>query len=426
MKLWNSLQDSQYRTQIYDSFYLLLLNGVNHLLPLIIIPYLMVVLGSVGYGYIGFATALCNYFVLLVDFGFNLSATKAVAIAYEKKDNDELSYVFYSTLYTKILLLLISIILFFPICLGINQFRPYFVTSLCMFPLVIGNTFTVGWLYQGIGKIKLLSIINTIVKLLILPLIFIFVRSSNDYNIAALVQSGVYLVVSLVSLSLIRKYASIHYVKINWYDIKKSIKDSWPLFLSSVATSVYTQLFTIIVAYFSPASVVGKYSAAERIMRSCCFIIYIPISQAFYPKVAALGVVDIKKAKALLKRLFKVLFFIMSVLTLGLFLFADLISEFLGTGYEGISTLLRIISIAPIPIALGGITGQMGLIALGNDIAKRHFIGAYWKSVIISLIAVFILTFVFKEIGAAVSMMLTEFMVFFFMTYYYKKDSRCY
>ena len=426
MKLLNSLQDSQYKAQVYDSFYLFIFNGMNQLLPLVVIPYLMVVLGAEGYGYIGFATALCNYFVLIVDFGFNLSATKAVAIAFEKKNQEELSRIFYSTLLSKLLLLLLSIVLYIPICFGIPQFRSYSITTLCMFPLVLSNVFTFAWLYQGIGKIKILSVINTVVKFLILPLIFILVKSNSDYNIAALIQSGVYLAGAAVSTILIRKYVSIRFVRIKWSDIKKSIKESWPLFLSSVATSVYTQLFTLILAYFSPAIVVGKYSAAERIMRSCCFMIYSPISQAFYPKVAALGSVDMQKAKMLLNKLFSGVLLVMTMLAICFLLFADVISDFLGKGYEDISTLLRIIALTPIPIALGGIAGQMGLIALGNDTSKMHFIGAYWKSVMISLPVVCILTYMFNEIGTAVSMMLTEFIVFFFMAFYYKKDSKCY
>lgn len=425
MRIFQNIQDSPYKNQVFDSFYLFLFTGINNLLPLIIIPYLLVVLGAEGYGYIGFATALCNYFVLIVNFGFNFSATKSIAIAFEKKDEKELSRVFFSTLYSKLILLILSVFLFY-LCLRIPQFKKYSVTTLCMAPLIISNVFTFGWLYQGIGKIKILSIINTIVKILILPFIFLLVKSPEDYNIAAIIQSSVYMIAAVISVIVIRKYVNLFYVKIKWDDIKNSIKDSWPLFLSSVATSVYTQIFTMILAFYSPTSAVGKYSAAERIMRSCCSIIYGPVSQAFYPKVAALGAIDINKAKRLLRKLLRVLFVIMAILGVVFLIFADIISGLLGEGYEGIGNLLRIISIAPIAIALGGVTGQMGLIALGNSTSKKHFTYSYWISGVTSLAIVFVMTRFLGEMGTAISMVLTEYLVFTLMSYYYKKDSLCY
>ncbi len=75
--------------EVKDVFYLIALQGLNYLAPIVVLPYLMVVLGAEKFGCIGFALAVCQYLMIVVDFGFNLSATKRIALA--KGNQDELN-----------------------------------------------------------------------------------------------------------------------------------------------------------------------------------------------------------------------------------------------------------------------------------------------------------------------------------------------
>ena len=61
-------------------FALTLLQVGNYLVPIAILPYLTRVLGVDGFGRIGFAAAFTMYFVLIVEWGFNLSSTRDVSV----------------------------------------------------------------------------------------------------------------------------------------------------------------------------------------------------------------------------------------------------------------------------------------------------------------------------------------------------------
>ena len=74
--------------------FLFLMQMANLLLPLISLPYLSRVLQPEGFGLIVFAQSLIQYFVILTDFGFNLSATRQVSI--NRENPEKLKQIFNS------------------------------------------------------------------------------------------------------------------------------------------------------------------------------------------------------------------------------------------------------------------------------------------------------------------------------------------
>ncbi|WP_075317112.1 oligosaccharide flippase family protein [Bacteroides togonis] len=397
--------------------YLFILQLVDRITPLIVIPYLMVTLGAEKYGYIGFSSAVIQYLVLLTSFGFALSATQRIAVA-NHNGKEEISRIFFSTVIAQVSLLIVGTILGIIVILSFNKIKIYADTILCTYPMAVGTALSTTWFFQGIGKIRIPALVFCFSRMLILPLTFIFVKNSKDYNYAAIIQSFVYIISSVVNIILIIKLNIITKVRIAISDILHELKESYPLFLSTFATSAYTQLFTIILGFFSSSTVVGRYSAAEKIMRSLCFAIYSPISTAYYPKISSLAFEDKDCAKVLLLKLKHIILIVMICLSLCLLFFASPLTSILGNGYDGLTTLVRIISPTPIAIALGAIYGQMGLIAMGNYDSKKYFKQAYVIAAFFSIALVFILTYFYKEIGTAISLVLTEYFVFIMMYYY--------
>ncbi|MEJ2630544.1 MAG: oligosaccharide flippase family protein [Acidihalobacter sp.] len=85
---------------------LFVLQGANYVLPLITVPYLVRVLGPENFGRIAFAQAFIQYFVVLTDYGFNLSATRAVALV--RDDPAKLSSLFSAVMIVKAALMTIG------------------------------------------------------------------------------------------------------------------------------------------------------------------------------------------------------------------------------------------------------------------------------------------------------------------------------
>lgn len=406
------------KKEITDSCYLVLLQGVNQLLPVFVMPYLMIKLGASGYGYVGFSLSFIQYLVLLVDFGFNLSATKHIAVS---ADRYERSKVFWNVVAAKVVLLFAATVAMFLLIALFDTFQVYSKAIFATFPMLLGSTFTFMWFYQGIGRIRLFSVINTVSKLLLLPLIFIYVKQPSDYLLAAFLQAAVFLSTAVLSniYMFVKKW--VCYVRPSMKGVKKEIACSFPLFLSSASTSVYTQLTVIVLGFFCTAETVGLYSSADRIMRAVCFLFYTPLSQVFFPKVSTLAAKRRDDAVQLFRQVRCIVMAVMIVVCFSIFIGSGWISCLLGDDYRGLAPLLKIFSFVPLAIGIGGVYGQIGLIALGDDMTARKFRNVYFAAALFSAVSICAATPVFFAVGACWATALTELLVAVMMYYNYKK-----
>jgi O-antigen/teichoic acid export membrane protein len=409
--------------EIKDVFYLIALQGMNYVMPLVVYPYLMIVLGAEKFGYIGFSMSITQYLMLIVDFGFNFSATKQIAI--HKNNPQKLREIFWSTLFAKVGLLMVSFILLVIFSFGVPPFQIYRSTMFVFFTMVIGNTFSFVWYFQGLGKIRFVSMITVVSKLLILPLTFILVKSPDDLGIAASVQAGVFVLSSLISIGVLKRHNDFP----SWYrptvnQLSAEIKSSYPIFLSSVATSFYTALFAVILGFFSTPEEVGKYAAAEKIMRAFCYLIFMPVSQAFFPKISALSQTSTPKAVKLVGKIAYLVAALMVVVFMLLYFLSGCITSFLGNDYQGLDTLFKIMAAIPLLVALGGIAGQLGLLAVGGEKEKKKFQYAYFIAGVVALIIILLLVPKYTSVGASIALLVTEFIVFALMFRQWKRISR--
>ena len=126
------------------------LQGAAYLLPLIAIPYLVRVLGPTAYGRIAFAQAFVQYFVLLTDYGFNLSATRSIALT--KGDRRALSRIFSSVIAAKLCLAAVGWCVLELACLFSPDLARHHALFVVCYLAVLGNALFPVWLFQGIER----------------------------------------------------------------------------------------------------------------------------------------------------------------------------------------------------------------------------------------------------------------------------------
>jgi O-antigen/teichoic acid export membrane protein len=220
------------------------------------------------------------------------------------------------------------------------------------------------------------------------------------------------IVAATISLVMIAKKQWVKLVRVKLSDIKLEVVESFPLFLSTAATSVYTACFVLILGYFASPEQVGQYSAVDRIMRALCYLVLVPILQVFYPYVASLAQQNRQEASKKVKLLF--LLVLVGMMFVGAFLFfaSPFMVYFLGNDYLHTDWLFKVMAFVPIFVGMGGVLGQLKLLAMGNESDKRYFRNTYIVAACVAIVSVLGLSYGFGMYGTVCSLLLTEVVVF--------------
>lgn len=131
---------------------LLVVQAANYVLPLVTVPYLAHTLGARGFGRIAFAQAFAQYFVVLTDFGFNLSATRKVAMC--REDINELSHLFSAVMTTKALLMILGFFMVLVLTTYIPILRHDSTLCKITYLSVLGNVMFPVWFLQGTQRME--------------------------------------------------------------------------------------------------------------------------------------------------------------------------------------------------------------------------------------------------------------------------------
>lgn len=125
---------------------------VSYVIPLINLPYLSRILGVEMFGLVFFAFAFMQYFIMLTDYGFGLSATREIAINRHNKNN--LSNIFSAVTFIKLCLLLVSFLILCLMIIFIPKLHENWLVFLLSFLMVVGNAIYPVWFFQGMERMK--------------------------------------------------------------------------------------------------------------------------------------------------------------------------------------------------------------------------------------------------------------------------------
>ena len=91
-----------------------------------------------------------------------------------RDDKNEMSLIFSKVFFSKLLLLLFSILIFLSIILSVSMLKDNYIVYLFSFMIVINNLIYPQWFFQGIEKMEFITILNVIIQVIYLVCIFSF------------------------------------------------------------------------------------------------------------------------------------------------------------------------------------------------------------------------------------------------------------
>ncbi|MGB6689726.1 MAG: flippase [Terracidiphilus sp.] len=375
----------------------------SYLLPLINIPYLLRVIGPEHYGLIAFSQAVMTYFVTLNDYGFNLSATRELAV---RRDDPVLRSELYSTVMAikcgfclLSFLILCTLVHFVP---RIHDNGPIFFAS---FGIVVGTMMFPQWFFQGIEKMYWISAMNLASNVVFTAGIYLLVRNPSDYLIAAIVQAAGKVVAGVLGLTILFSTEHVKPTVPTLNQIRHRLADGWHLFMSSAAATLYTSSNAVVLGLVCGMTEVGYFSAAYKIFAAGQGLIS-PMCQAIYPHVCSLAQRSRELAIVYLRQAMTIIGGITFVGGVLVILFAKVIVRIaMGPQYMASVVVLQLMSLTPFACAINNIYGTQGMLNFGM---KPEYSRIIVLSAFLNNIILVPLCFWFKAPGAAVSGLVIE------------------
>lgn len=347
------------------------LSVASVLFPLISYPYASRILGPEGIGKVNFATSITNYFLGFSQLGIPIYGVRLCAQI--RNDKKKLLKTIRELLSINLLLSSISyVILLFCVLLIPKmhaESRLYWILSSNLLLQALG----VEWYYKSIEEYSYITIRSLICKVIALISLFLLVKNASDYE--------TYGLISILASSLSCVFNFIHARKKIFFSMNerlefaKHIKPILIIYAMSLASSIYSNLDSVMLGFMKNDYEVGLYTTSIKVKTILISVITAGAS-VLLPRVSyLLKNKEFKEYEKTCKKSFR--FILIASLPITVF-FAIFSKECIGVlaGKEFMDSVIPMIILMPTVLIIG-FTYNMGmemLISAGKEIA------VFWAS----------------------------------------------
>lgn len=391
---------------IQNFFFIVIIQASNVIASLISMPFLVQTLGLANFGLVNLALSVMIVINIMVDFGFGITGTRAVAV--HSNNNKELSKIISEVIFSKlILVILFSFFLFiavyifnlFPSLKKVLGFSFIIVFSEALFPF---------WFFHGLQKLKILCLTNLIGKSLYLISLYLIIESPEQVHLVNFLFGISSVVMNVPLLIYIHFKLKIKVLIPDFLIVFKLIKRNTLLFFTNVTYHFSASGGTIILSLFSNSTTIGMFVLADKISLVLRIFPSIVI-QAVFPRASQLYLNDFSRFLIYIKKIALSIFFISALMTTVTFIFSASIMRFISNSSINESVLyLKILSFIPVLASLN----VVNIIIFYVKDRKALLFQMSWMVFAFMIISSSFLGFVFGAVGLCYALLMKEFFAF--------------
>ncbi|MDD2807942.1 MAG: oligosaccharide flippase family protein [Patescibacteria group bacterium] len=259
---------------------LLSLRGLEFLIPLATIPYLIRTIGIEKYGIIGFGYAFTIYAGTIVQYGFNVTATRDIARS--RQSQNEVKRIFSEIFTTTLFLSTLVVFTASALIILIPKLRENsYLNILCLVHVILQSLFPI-WLFQGMEKMSVITHLNLVSRIIFIIGLFVFIQNPNDYLKVPILSITSSMLVLAGAMYIAAIEFKIYPKLTNLSSIKHTLKTGRHAFVNQLAPNLYNNSSTFILGLYATPSTLGIYTAATKVVDAASSIGYI-ISNTFLP-----------------------------------------------------------------------------------------------------------------------------------------------
>ncbi|MGB3127556.1 MAG: oligosaccharide flippase family protein [Pseudomonas sp.] len=264
-----------------------ILQVMNSFFYILIYPYVINTVGVDHYGLFVFATSIATYFMVFINFGFDMHAAKLVSL--KQEDSQLHASLLSSVTVAKLVLEALAIIVFVLIVLNVEFLRSNALLFFLCFANTLSCIFLPTWYFHGLQKMKVLTLIQLSFKLLSLPLIYFSIKGEGDIAIYTAIVVFTNVLSSSVSFAVAVKMSGVALKWPVFSDLRTLLHEVQPFFWSTATNTFKQKSVEIIIGSFFGMKELAIYDLANKIF-SVPSLLASNINAALFP-------IMVKKAK---------------------------------------------------------------------------------------------------------------------------------
>lgn len=341
-------------------------------MPFVIIPYLTRTLGAFGFGQFAFCQAFATVGAAVVDYGFQISATRALA-----QSRDDIAAVTWRSsgvLAAKLLiacLFLAASLAFLPLYPGFFR-SPAMIGGAMAFALFQGLNFY--WLFAGLQRVLFASMLDLGARFSAVLGILLLVHHPDQTWVAIWCFAGGNAAAFLCACVIARR--QLPGLGLSFAAARAALHEGRHIFVQNVFGNIYVGATSFILGLFVSPYFVGVFSGAEKLVRAAQLPL-IPMRLAAYPRVLSRIHESREEGAKLVRQLALLVLPVMGAGSLILFFAAEpIVRLLLGPKLQDAAILLRVMAFLPFLSAASDLISTFWLLPTGRDRAVTGIVVA--------------------------------------------------
>lgn len=384
--------------------------------PLITFPYVSRILLPEGTGKVSFATSIVSYFAMIAQLGIPTYGIRACA---KVRDNRrELSKTVCEIFTINIVMSMAAYVLFGTALCVVPKLRADRTLMIIVSSTIFFNAIGMSWLFSALEKYQYITMRSILFKFIGLLAMFLLIHDKSDY----VIYGGISIFASSASnvCNFFYAHQFIDFRPREKLQYRKHLKPILVFFAMTCATTIYTNLDTVMIGFSNGDAEVGYYNAAVKI-KSILVCVVTSLGTVLLPRASYYvehGMVD--EFGRITRKAINFVVLVATPMTIYFMLFAKEGILFLSGGaYESAKMPMVIIMPTLLTIGLTNIMGIQMLIPLGKEkmVLYSEVVGA-----IVDFIINLMLIPKIASVGAAIGTLIAECVVWC-AQYYMLKDT---
>ncbi len=386
-----------------------------YLSQIVTYPYITRTLGAANLGHCNFVQSYVQFFLLFSALGISTLGVREIAKLNGKRSaiSKRFSQLFLLNTITTI----IALVVYISISFFIPKFASYHKLLFIGAFNIIFSLFNIEWFFRGIENFKYITLRILLVRLVYIALVFLLVKSENDYVIYYVLGVGSVIVNSTINWVYSKKFVTLHLQSIK--DILRYLKPNTIIGIQMLLLSYNSTINPVLLGMLCNDMEVGFFTTASK-LTVIILLFYNAYTLALMPRISALmGNDGRNNAISLVEKSYKLLYMAALPLVIIIEIYTpEIVLLIAGRGYEGAILPMRIA--LPI-IIIGGISQiTINQVLIPNNYERITLITAC-VGVIVCIVLNLVLVPVLSSVASAIAWIITEIIITVISLMYVRK-----